>query len=296
MNSHYETLGVSKASNAAEIKRAFRRLAREHHPDLNPGDAKAEARFKEINEAYEVLSDTDNRQKYDKYGENWKHAEEFEKRGASGPFERSYRTRGSSDPFGFGGMGDLEDLLGGFGGGAGSRTTSRTRRRARLEVSIEIDLQEAFEGTTRNVTITDQGAQQRRIEVDIPPGVDNGSVVRVTPKGIGSVYLNMIVSAHKRLKRTGDDLYTEVELPFDDAILGAEVDVQTLRGKVRLTVPAGSQNGQSIRLAGQGMPRLGAPDDRGSLYVTLRPTFPAELTDEEQELIGKFRDLRSDRR
>ena len=295
MADYYRTLGVSKTSSGTEIKRAYRKLAREHHPDLNPGDARAEAKFKEINEAYEVLSDSEKRKKYDKYGDNWRHAEEFEKHGSGGPFEWTYRTSGSSDPFGFGGVGDLEDLFA-HPGGVGSATSSRTRSRPRLQVSVEIDLEEAFAGTRRQVTITDQKAEQRRIEVDIPPGVDTGSVIRVSPKGLGSVYLNMTVSAHERFQRKGDDLYTEVEVPFADAILGAEADVQTLKGKVLLKVPPGSQNGQRIRLARQGMPRLGASDKRGSLYVTLRPTLPSELTDEERELIGRFRDLHSGRR
>ena len=171
MASYYETLGVSRSADEKQIRQAFRRLARQYHPDLNSGDKAAEAKFKQINEAYEVLSDAESRTKYDRYGDNWAHADQFEPRrsgGAHGPFSRT-ASRGGA------GFDGLEDLLGGFGG----YTTRRGRSRPRLEVSVDVTLEEAFAGTRRNVTITRDG-RDRRIEVSVPPGVDTGSVVRIS--------------------------------------------------------------------------------------------------------------------
>ena len=300
MTDYYQTLGVPRNSDEKEIRKAYRRLARKHHPDLNPGDAAAEREFKKMNEAYEVLSDPENRKKYDRYGEQWKHAEQFEKqygRAGGQPGTWTYRTRGSGATPGsdlFDGLG-LDDLLGDVGIRSGRGTATRRARKPRAEASVQVTLQEAYAGANRQVTITADG-RERRIEVAIPPGVDTGSVIHVSPDGTQDIYLKIVVSPHKRLQRKGVDLYTDVEVPFVDAILGGEVDVQTLKGKVRLKVPPESQNGQRIRLAGQGMPKLGDPKTRGALYATLRPDMPDKLNAEERDLIEKFKDLRSDRR
>ena len=285
MDSYYNILGVSKSASEKDVRQAFRSLARKYHPDLNPGDKEAEVKFKRINEAYEILSDADTRKKYDRYGDNWKTADKIEAQHGAGPFRRT-STGGVEDLFGsdpFAGFGDL------FGRSAGTTTA------ARLEASVEVSLEEAFAGANRQVTIT-SGGRDRRIEVSIPPGVYTGSVVRISPGKGQELLLNITVAPHRRFTRKGDDLFADVEVPLEDASLGGETDVRTLSKKVRLKVPSESQNGQKIRLAGQGMPRLGSKDKRGDLYAVIRPVMPKDLTEEEQELVSKLKTLRSRKR
>jgi len=283
MPNYYQILGVSKNADRKQIRSAFRKLARQYHPDLNPGNDNAEVKFKEINEAYEVLSDDDNRTKYDKYGDNWKHADQIESRFGTGGsvFGRTYRAgaHSSSGPFS-----GFEDLLGG-----GRRRAARV---GKLETAVEIELQEAYSGAERYVTISTDG-NNRRIAVSIPPGVDSGSVVRITPGDGQELLLNVTVKPHERITRKGTSLSTEVDVPLEDVILGGEVDVQTMDKKVRVKIPPESQNGQRIRLKGQGMPKLGSKDSRGDLYVVVRPKMPKDITDEQRELIERFKSIRS---
>ena len=297
MANYYDTLGVSRRAGDREIRKAFRKLARQYHPDLNPGDTQTEEKFKRINEAYEVLSDADKRKKYDRYGDQWKHADQFETRSgrtASGPFDATFRHGGFGDAsdFGFDMFGGLDDLLG--------RTDSRSARRRggartrRSETGVTVTLDEAFSGAKRHVTVT-MGNSERRIEASIPPGVATGSAVRLSLDEGQEVILRVTVAPHARFQRQGGDLSTEIEIPFEDATLGGETEVETINGRVQLTVRPESQNGQKIRLAGRGMPKLGAPETKGDLYVTLRPTLPKALTDEERELIRSFKELRSAR-
>ena len=288
MESYYGILGVSKSASDKEIQQAFRLLARKYHPDLNRRDKDAEEKFKRVNEAYEVLSDRKTRKQYDRYGDKWKYADRIEETqggfSARSPYRWTYR--GGDDSFGSGPSGGFEDLLGRRG-----RASTATR----LEASVEVTLEEAFSGAQRNVTISSSG-RDRRIEVTIPPGVDTGSLVRIRPGEGHELLLNITVAPHKRFTRKGVDLITEVEVPMEDAILGGEVDVQTLGRKVRLNVPPESQNGQRIRLAGQGMPKLGSAETKGDLYVTVRPRMPSDLTKEEKELIAKYKKLGSQKR
>lgn len=294
MANYYDILGVPKSASDKDIKQAFRKLARKHHPDLNPGDEEAEARFKSVNEAYEVLSDKEKRQKYDRYGDRWKHADQFEAQfghGSGAPFSWTSRRGGLLDDLDFDLFGGLGDLIGGGRGGPGRRGGSA---QTRLETPVDVTLEEAFSGAKRHVTVS-EGGRERRIEVTIPRGVDTGSVVRYPIDQGRELFLNVTVSPHSRFQRKGSDLHVEAEVSFEDAILGGEAEVQTLTGKVRLKVPPESQNGQKIRLAGQGMPKLGAAETRGDLYVTLRPTLPKNLNPEERELLKKLKDLRSGR-
>ena len=284
--SYYDTLGLSKDADEKAVRQAFRRMARKYHPDLNPGDEDAERRFKEINEAYEVLSDPEKRGKYDRFGDNWKHADQMGAGFGSGrPFEWTVTRGGGESPFG--NADDLLDQLGFFGG-------RRRRGSARVETTVEVSLEEAFHGAKRLVTYTAQG-RSRRLEVSIPPGVDNGSTVRISPDPGQQILIKIALTPHTRFERKGNDLYLELPIPVEDAILGAEVDIPTLTGRVRLTVPAESQNGQRVRLAGQGMPHRRSPDTRGDLYVVLRPTTPKDLTNEEMELVQRLRELRRSR-
>ncbi len=294
---YYDTLGVPRNASQADIRQAFRKLARTYHPDLNPGDKAAEERFKHISEANEVLSDPDNRKKYDKYGDNWKHADQIESQFGAGGFPFTWRggrqRRGAAGHSDFGDFAGFEDLLGGFGNIYGDPAATAQRRS--LETEVDVTLEEAFSGTSRRITIN-EGGRERRIEVDVPPGVDNGSVVRVRPSGSREILLKVAVDPHPRFTRRGDDLYQDIDVPFEDAVLGGKAAVRTIGGRLEVTVPAESRNGQHIRLAGQGMPKLGEPDARGDMYVVVRPVMPRDLSDEERGLVEKLKAARSGRR
>ena len=321
----YATLGVPKDAPEKDLRQAYRRLARQYHPDVNPGDKSAEARFKQINAAYEVLSNADSRKKYDRYGDQWEHADQIE--------EMQRRGAGRSFNFGQGGvnfdLGDLGDIggLGGvfeglFGRGAARHRRSAPRKGASVEHPIEVTLEEAFHGATRTLQFDSQEpcatcdgsgqiagavchvcqrtgsvAKQRRLEVTIPPGVVTGSRVRVAGEGQpgtgggkkGNLYLVITVPPDERFERKGADLYTDVDVPLTDAVLGAEVAVPTVTGQVMLTIPPLTQNGKSFRLANLGMPRL-KKDGRGNLYARLRVVLPESLSDREKQL---FEELRS---
>jgi curved DNA-binding protein len=294
--SYYDILGVKRDASEKEVRQSYRRLARKHHPDVNPGDKAAEAAFKEINEAHEVLSDPEKRQKYDRFGDNWKHADQF---------AQGHRGRGTGDlTWGQGGEQffgrGAEDFLGEFLGGRGfGRTTTRSRRRTRIEQAVEVTLEEAFNGATRTIQITDglRGGNHR-LEVKIPPGVDNGSRIRVRPEGAGSVeevYLVVSVQTNTQFERRGDNLYTKVDVPLVAAALGGEVEVPTLTDKVILTIPPETQNGRSFRLSGKGMPHLGSPQTRGSIYVTAQLVIPSNLSEREKELFRELRAIRDDK-
>ena len=301
MPDNYKILGVAKGSSEKDIRRAYRSLARKYHPDLNPGDKKAEERFKQINEAYEVLSNADSRRKYDLYGDQWKHADQFEqqrRRGGASPSDlfgvnwgrRSRGPRASST----GGFPGLDDLLSGLGGDWGGFTGARPSR-ARPEAPVTVSLEDAFGGTEVTATLTVSG-RERRYHVRIPPGVDNGSVVRISPDKQTDLLITVTVSPHPRFTRKGDDLYVEADVPFEDVILGGEAQVQTLDGRqIWVKVPARSQNGQNIRLRGQGMPKLKSPKSKGDLYVSVRPSLPRETSDDEKELLLRLKDLRAEK-
>ena len=283
MADYYGELGVGRDADEKEVRSAFRRLARQYHPDLNPGDERAEERFKRVNEAYEVLSDDEKRKAYDKYGDNWQRADEIESQFGGG---RTYHTSGTA------GFGGVEDLLGGFRFGNFEGFGGGRPSMAKMETDVEVTLEEAFAGSQRIVTIS-RGGQDRRIEVTIPRGVATGSVVRVRPGQGQELLLNVTVTPHRRFTRRGADLYLDVDVPFEDAILGGSVDVRTMERPVELKVPAESRNGQRIRLAGKGMPELGSPDKRGDLYVVLRPVMPRGLTEEQKGLVRRLKDMRT---
>ena len=288
MPSYYDVLGVSRTALEKDVRQAYRKLAREHHPDVNRGDKASEEKFKQINEAYSVLSDPEKRQKYDKYGDRWTNWEQMEEAEARG--RRSggvhWSTLGTDESI-FSvdhGQGSPFDRLFGNQG-------QDLRRPAPAEYSVTISLEEAFQGTTRVLEL--HGG--RRLEVKIPPGVDTGSRVRVATGGgqRGTVYLVISVQAHAKFERKGADLYTEVEVSLEDAILGGETTVPTLRGQVTLTVPAETQNGQRFRLGGQGMPASTKSDKHGDLYATAKVKLPTGLTSEQRELFLQLRESRA---
>jgi DnaJ-class molecular chaperone len=289
MSNYYDLLGIPKDVSEKDIRRAYRKLARQYHPDVNQGDQASEKKFKEINEAYSVLSDADKRSKYDRYGDNWANWEQMEQApGRNGSSFRWTTFGGDSSGFDFGGGAahPFEDLFANLG--------RSQRQPPPAEMPVEITLEEAFNGATRRLELPNG----RRLEVKIPPGVDNGSRVRVAAgEGHeGTIYLQVSVRPHRAFERKGKDLYTEVEIPLLDAVLGGETTVPTLFGQVALTIPQETQNGQRFRLSGQGMPGLdrsgnsGGP--RGNLYATAKVKLPTGLTPEERDLFRQLKECR----
>ncbi len=288
MADYYETLGVAKGASEKDIRSAFRKLARKHHPDVNDNDPASEDKFKEINEAYTVLSDADSRRKYDHYGDDWKRADQFGQSRRGGGFSYSNMGGMGAGAHGF----NLEDLFGGIGGSMGGRQAPPPPS----EYPVSITLEEAFTGASRRLRMQDG----RRLEVKIPPGVDNGSRVHISSEVArgADFYLVVSVKDNSTFRRQGKDLYVEFEAPLDDAVLGGELTVPTLTGKLALTIPKGTQNGRRFRLAGQGMPALNNSTDnlrsdvdhRGDLFATLKVKLPSELTEEELDLFRMLRD------
>ncbi len=295
---YYNILGVNRDASEREIKQAYRRLARRYHPDVNPSDKSAEAKFKEINEAYEVLSDKENRQKYDQFGNQWQYAEQFAKAGRQRtPFwDFSQGSGGTTFHFGEGDLGSVfDDLLQGFGTRT-ARQRVRPRRGQDIEHPVEISLEEAYHGTNRIVSL--EGGE--RLEVKIPSGAKDGSRVRIAGKGMtgyggakGDLYLIVSVKPHPVFERRGDNLHVEVAVPLTVAVLGGEIQVPTPKGKLALKIPPETQNGQAFRLAGQGMPHLGN-SSHGALLARVKVVLPTNLSPQEKELFKQLSQLRPD--
>ncbi len=324
---YYSILGVSRDATDKEIKQAYRRLARKYHPDMNPDDKQAEERFKEINEAYEVLSDPEKRKLYDQFGSEWKtwqqaggNAEDFWRqwRTQQGTGPGGVRYTYTTGPGGFSGGGEwfsdfFRELFGGLGGMGGqvygsgygsgfedlfggARTTRQPRRGRDYEQPVEITLEEAYRGTKRLFQIDNQ-----RIEVTIPAGARTGTRVRVAGKGgagvaggpPGDLYLVINVAPHPQFRRNGDDLETDVHVGLYTAVLGGETRVPLPDGStVLLKIPPETQNGTRFRLRGKGMPRLNRPGERGDLYARVDVRLPQKLTPRERELFEELRRLR----
>lgn len=287
---YYKILGVERSASEKDLKRAYRKLAVQYHPDKNPGDPRAEERFKEINEAYEVLGDPAKRAKYDQLGSSYKDWERTG--GAPGGFDWSQWTSGAP-----GGVhvevGDLDELFGGgfsdffqaMFGGMSARPQPARRGRDLLQ-PVRISLSEAYHGARR--TFDRDG---KRLEVSIPAGARSGTRVRLSGQGgsghsqAGDLYLAVEVEPDPRFERQGDDLSVEAPTDLYTALLGGEVKVPTPAGEVVLTVPPGSQPGQTFRLKGRGMPQLRHSSVHGDLFARLRVTLPTHLSDEERDLV-----------
>jgi DnaJ-class molecular chaperone len=308
---YYDILGVSRTASDKEIKQAYRKLARKYHPDVNPGDNSAESRFKEVNTAYEVLSDTKKRKAYDKWGENWPYADQLEAQ------QKQSHFGGFSDFAGFQGfagqpggttfefidindLGDYSDLgsiFSNFARGAGTRTASqRPRRGQNVEFKTEVILEEAYHGTTRTV----QDPTGKNLEVKLPPGVKDGSRIKISGKGTpgpgggprGDLYVVTTVRPHNIFERKGDDLYVDVNVPLTDTVLGGEVSVPSPKGKyLSLKIPPETQNGKVFRLKQQGMPKMGV-NAKGDLFAKIKITIPEKLTEKEKELFQELKKLR----
>ena len=317
---YYSILGVARSAPEKEIKQAYRRLARKYHPDVNPGDKAAETKFKEINEAYEVLSDPEKRKKYDQYGDQWQYADQFAKAGQGAQWD--FNKGGTSTTFDFGDLGDLGDVFGGVfrGFGTGPGTARRYARAKSMEYPVEVTLEEAYHGTKRVLQLQAEEPcsvcggngrvgrarcsscggsgrllRPKRLEVRIPPGVGDGSKVRIAGQGSqgydgtkGDLFLVVKVLPHRMFERKGDDLHVEVPVSLITAMLGGEVGVPTLKGNVALKVPPETQNGKVFRLTGQGMPHLN-DSSRGDIFAKVKVVLPTQLTPEEQQLFEQLR-------
>jgi curved DNA-binding protein len=297
---YYSLLGVSKSASPDEIKQAYRKLARKYHPDVNPGDKTAEARFKEISEAYEVLSDAEKRKKYDQFGQYWKQAGQGFGRGSSGSVgfeDMEFGRFGSFDEF-------INDLLGRFGGGTSSKQTYSYRTSSPgfggfggftdAESSLSLSFAEALRGTQKRLSINGEA-----VEVRIPPGVKSGSRIRLKGKGRlspytkqrGDLYLVVRVQPHAFFQFEGDNLACEVPITPDEAALGASIEVPTPDGMVTVTVPAGIRSGQSLRLRGKGWPN--PKGSRSDQLVRVIITVPKQLSVVERECYEKLRTARA---
>lgn len=326
---YYQILGVDKKATAKEIKKSYRKLARKYHPDVNPDNAAAEENFKDINEAYEVLSDEEKREKYDRFGSEWQH---FERSGgqaqdfnwsqwASQPggfsgtrtmspeeFEQVFGGGGMGGGMGGAGFSDFFETL--FGGRSGRRRTaggfdfgagqdfgaSFAQRGQDIEHEVEITLEEAFYGTSRTL----QWEDGRTIEPKIPRGVKTGSKIRLSGKGqpgmggaaAGDLFLIVKVAPNALYERKGDDLHVTLRVDFFTAMLGGKAAVNTLDRSVNLSIPPETSNDKQFRLSGLGMPKLRQPEERGDLYARVKVLLPQDLTEEEKQLVAQWQQIR----
>ena len=321
---YYRILGVGRNASEKEIKQAYRRLARKHHPDLNPNDKSAEEKFKGINAAYEVLSNPEKRKKYDQFGEQWEYADQFAKAGGQERVRWDFGKGGTT--FEYGDLSEFGDIFSSLFGdsGAGSRTGRGPQRGQDIESPIEITLEEAYHGSTRVIqlqvggpctacggtgrvgslvcTICNGAGQKvspKRLDVKIPAGVKDGSRIRIAGEGglgraggsKGDLYLVAKVLSHRLFELKGDDLYTEVSVPLATAMLGGEVRLPTLNGNLSLKIPPETQNGKVFRMAGKGMPQMGNKG-YGNMFAKVRVVLPTNLTEEERKLFERLRSLR----
>ena len=296
---YYKILGVERSATERDVKQAYRKLARKHHPDVNPGDKSAEATFKRVNEAYEVLSDKEKRKKYDRYGDQRQYADQFAHAGQGVPFGNFSQGGGTRFHYTEGGLGSLFDDLMGRSGGRARGARMRSTRGQDMETPVEVTLDEVFKGASRLV-----GFDDRRLEVKIPAGVKDGSRVRIAGQGgpgygggkSGDLYMVISVKPHKLFERKGDDLYVDVPVPLTMAVLGGEAEVPTPKGgKLALRIPPETQNGRVFRLGGQGIPHLGK-SGRGDLLARVKAVLPAKLSPQEKELFEQLSQLRSGHR
>jgi curved DNA-binding protein len=284
---YYKILGVDKKASDADIKKAYRKLARKYHPDINPNDKEASSKFQQVNEANEVLSDPEKRKKYDEYGENWKHADQYEQAKSYGG---GGRQQGFSGDFGEDHFSDFfESMFGNRSAGGGGR--SRKYRGQDYNAELHLSLREAY--TTHQKTLTVTGKQ---IRITIPAGVANGQVIKLSGHGApganggpnGDLYITFVITEDPTFKRLDNDLYTTVEIDLYTAVLGGDVMIDTLDGKVKLKVKPEIQNNTKVKLKGKGFPVYKKEGSFGDLIITYNVKIPTNLTEKQKEL---FREL-----
>ena len=290
---YYKILGIDKTATSKDVKNAYRKLARKHHPDLNPNDKDAKRNFQAINEANEVLSDREKRKKYDKYGKDWQHAEQFEK---SEQYQnQSHSSRGS----GFSGRqyeGDFSEFFESmFGGSAGSGRSRQVKYRGEdYTAELNLELTDAY--STHKQTLTVSG---KKIRITIPAGIENGQTIKIPGHGgqgknggpDGDLYITFSIANNLNFRRLGDNLYTIAEIDLYTAVLGGEITIETLNGKVKLKVKPGTQNGDKIKLKGKGFPVYKNEGHFGDLYVTYSIKIPTNLTDKQKALFTELSEL-----
>jgi curved DNA-binding protein len=286
---YYKVLDLDKKATGDEIKKAYRKLARKHHPDLNPNDKESEKKFKEINEANEVLSHAENRKKYDAYGENWQHAEQFEKSKQQQGNGHQSRYNADTDFSDF-----FESMFGGRTSGGGSRTVQFKGQD--LNAELQLDLKDVYTAHKRTLTING-----KNIRITIPAGVINGQQIKISGLGgegsnngpKGDLYLTFSIENHTNFKLEKHNLYSTVDLDLYTAILGGEITAETFDGKVKLTVKPATQNGMQVKLKGKGFPVYKKEGEFGDLYLTYQIKIPATLSEKERELFTELAKLRT---
>jgi curved DNA-binding protein len=290
---YYKILGIDKNATQEEIKKTYRRLARKHHPDLNPNDKNAKSNFQKINEANEVLSDPEKRKKYDQYGKDWKNAEQFEKAQQNQePSSGSYSTEYSGTQF----EGDFSDFFKSmFGDASGTFRGRQVKYRGEdYTAELHLNLSDAYE--THKQTLTING---KKIRISIPAGIDNGQTIKIAGHGgqginngpNGDLYITFLIANDPKFKRLGNNLFTKVDLDLYKAVLGGEITIDTLNGKVRLKVRPETQNGSKIKLKGKGFPVYKKEGQFGDLYVTFSIVIPKNLTGKQKELFTELSKL-----
>jgi len=290
---YYKILGIDKKSTQKEIKKAYRKLARKYHPDLNPNDKEAEKKFKAINEAHEVLSDPEKRKKYDKYGKDWEHADEFEKaRNQRQQKGGGYQGQSTGDFA----ESDYSDFFESMFGGRRSRNRQVKFKGQDYHAELHLALKEVYETHKRTLTVNG-----KNIRLTIPAGIENGQVIRI--KGYGGEGLNggpngdliikFTITNHTKFKRDKENLYTTVDIDLYKALLGGEMTTDTFDGKVKLQVKPETQSGTKIKLKGKGFPVYKKEGEFGDLYITYRVKLPTKLSDKEKELFNELAKMRS---
>jgi curved DNA-binding protein len=308
---YYKTLGVDKNASQEEIKNAYRKLAKKYHPDKTKGDKAAEQKFKEANEANEVLSDPEKRKKYDQLGEQWKYYQQTGGTGQDFDWSRFSNTGGGQSTFHF--SGDINDLFGSSGYSdffdmlfgqsfAGQQRRRTAGRRTQVtkgqdyEAEIKITLEEAFKGTTREFSVDSQSIRLR-----IKPGIQDGQVLKIPGKGssgynggqAGDLLMNIRVLKHPVFDRQGDDLYADLDVDLYTAVLGGKVDFTVLKDSVKVNIPRGTENGKILRLQNMGMPKYYKPNEFGNLYLKINIEVPKNLTQKEINLFKELQKLRN---
>ncbi len=290
---YYQTLGVSKNATADEVKKAYRKLARKYHPDVNPNDTEAHKKFQQINEANEVLSDPEKRKKYDAYGENWQHAEAYEN-------ARKQQSQGQSQnwqDYTYSGAeheGDFSDFFESLFGRRGSSRREAKFRGQDYNAELHLSLRDAYQ--THKQTLTVNG---KNVRITIPAGVENGQVIKLKGYGgagvnggpNGDLYITFIIADDAKFKRVSNDLYATEEIDLYTAVLGGEKTIETLSGKLKLKINAGTQNGSKIRLKAKGFPVYKKEGEFGDLYITYQVKLPTHLTDEQRKLFEQLSKL-----
>jgi curved DNA-binding protein len=300
---YYKILGLGRNATEADIKKAYRKLARKYHPDLNPNDANAKKQFQQVNEANEVLSDPEKRKKYDKYGKDWQHGEEFEKaRRQQQQQQQAYGSfGGQGQTGGYGGEEDFSDffesLFGGAGRGTfGGRRTQQKFRGQDVNAELKLDIRDVYSSQKQTLTING-----KNIRLTIPAGVENGQTIKIAGHGgpganggpNGDLYITFTITNNTKFKRDGNNLHSTFDLDFYTAILGGEATVDTFDGKVKLKVPPETQSGTKVKLKGKGFPVYKSEGQFGDLFITYNVKVPTNLSSREKELFTELAKLRS---